>query len=252
MNLTIGYLARLACAALAMLLLCVGCSGGKAGSSVVVKEEAASTDGSEGDAEATPLSAEEILKSIEDKVAQIDDYHYISKSTERLGDEIDEKVLDIWFKRPDMFRSLVVEGANEGGAVTRNREGVIHGKKGGVLGLIVLTLKEDDDRIRGLRGRRFFETGWKQEVNEIKGAVADGWPLERLDDRRIDETDCYVLKVSGTREGSAETEEQIWVDRDSYLLKRRQIYEGETLVRDVVYTQIEINLDTPDEQFSLK
>ena len=238
------------CLAIAPLLF--GCSGGKAESSVVVKEEAATSDGTEGESDAAPLSAQEILNSIEEKVVSIEDYHYISKSIERLGDQTDEKVLDIWFKRPDLFRSLVVEGANEGGTVTQNRDGVIHGKKGGVLGLIVLTLEADDERIRGLRGRRFFETGWEQEVEEIKGRVTDGWQLERLEDKRIDETDCYVLKVSGTSEDSAETEEQVWVDRDSYLLKRRQAYEGDTLVRDVVYTQIEINLDTPDEQFSLK
>lgn len=239
---------------LAVMPLCLGCTGSDSGS--VASEPAANaprqTDADEKDDPTAALSAEEILASIEDKVAQIEDYHYISKSIDRLGDETDPKVLDIWFKRPRMFRSTVVEGANEGGAVTLNRDGVIHGKTGGILGFIVLTLKEDDDRIRGLRGRRFFETSWEQEVREIKTAVEDGWELARHDDQRVDGSDCRVLVVTGTRDGSAVTQEQIWVDRDSYLIKRRQAYEGDSLVRDVIYTQIEINLGTADEHFSLK
>lgn len=202
--------------------------------------------------EAEVLSAGAILESAEAKWDEIQDYHCTTISFARQGDETDDKVLDIVFKRPALYRSTVIEGDNQGAVVTYNRDGVIHGMRGGALSLIVLTLEPDDERLRSLRGKRFFETAWGNEMEDLREFLAEGWTLERLPDADLDGRACYVISAQGTSADNPVTRSDMWIEKSTHLLRRCVEYEGETLVRDAKFTEIEINADPDDAQFSLK
>lgn len=207
-------------------------------------------DGEE--AEVKPLTAAEILDFANAQWDNIEDYHCTTTVFCRAGEETEDKVLDVMFKRPALFRNTVIEGANEGSVVTYNSEGIIHGRRAGALSLIVLTLKPDDERIRSLRGRRFYEAAWGVEYDEIREKMADGWQLKRLDDGDLDGMLCYVIAGEGTSDGTPLTKSEMWIEQATHLLRRRIDYEGDTLVRDARFTQIEINTDPDDSLFSLK
>ena len=252
---------------LAVLFSAAGC-GGSMGSGAVPADAApvpgravAGVDGlavvagsADGDSPAPEpeLTAAEILALAEAKCDAIDDYHCVSKVFTRAGEETENKVLNVSFKRPGMFRNEVIEGDNEGGCVTRNAEGVIHGRHGGVLSIIVLTLKEDDERIRSLRGRRFFEASWADEVGDLRRAIDEGYQPRRLENQTFDGVDCYVIAAVGSSTKTAVTSYEMWIEKESHLLRRRRDFEGQTLAKDTRFMNPEINLGTPDEHFTLK
>jgi len=198
------------------------------------------------------LTAEEILDLAEARWEEIRDFHFTSVVFCRAGEETEHKILDVIFKKPALYRNTVIEGDNEGAVVTYNAEGVIHGRRGGILSVIVLTLKPDDERIRSLRGRRFYEIAWGIELGEMRDYIAAGWTLQRLDDAEMDGLLCYVVAAEGTSEETTLTRSEIWVEQATHLVRRRLDYEGDVLVRDDQYTQIEINTDPDESLFSLK
>ncbi len=202
--------------------------------------------------EEVELTAEQILDLATQRWETIDDYHCTTVVFLRRGDETDEKVLDVVFKRPSLYRNTVIEGDNQGAVVTLNAEGVIHGKHGGALSLIVLTLESDDERLRGLRGRRFFETAWGIEIQELRDAVAAGWQLTRGSDEDLDGSPCYVVVGSGEAAESDMTNRQFWFDQQTHLLRRLIDSADDVLVRDAKFINVELNANPEGETFRLK
>jgi len=212
------------------------------------------TEEAEEDEEPTPpeLTAEEILALAEARWETIDDYHCTTIAFTRNGDETKDQVLDNIFKKPALYRTVEIEGPNAGSTVTYNAEGVIHGQRGGLLAGLVLELEPDDERIRSLRGRRFFETAWGLEFEEAREAVASGGELVRLDDQELDGTMCYVIAVNSEPDQSGLTEQQFWIDRETHLLRRRLDFEGDTVVRDAKFINVELNVNPDESIFSQK
>jgi len=202
--------------------------------------------------EEVELTAEQILDLASQRWETIEDYHCTTVVFLRNGDEEDNKVLDVVFKRPSLYRNTVIEGDNLGAVVTLNSEGVIHGKHGGALSLLVLTLKPDDDRLRGLRDRRFYETAWGIEIQEFRDATAEGWQLTRLPDEDLDDSPCYVVAISGEATDTDMTDRQLWIDQQTQLLRRLVDSAGEVLVRDAKFINVELNVDPAEETFRLK
>jgi len=214
--------------------------------------EPLASESSAAEEEEVELTAEEILDLATRRWEAIEDYRCTTVVFLRDGDETDEKVLDVVFKRPSLYRNTVIEGDNLGAVVILNSEGVIHGKHGGALSLLVLTLKPDDKRLQGLRGRRFFETAWGIEIQEIRDAIAEGWQLSRLPDEELDGSACYVIAVSGETAESDLTDRQLWIDQQTHLLRRLVDSGSDTLLRDAKFVNVELNVDPGDEMFRLK
>ncbi len=215
--------------------------------------EADDTASSSDETEAPPeLTAEEIFELAASRWEEIQDYHLTADVFTRRGDETQHRVLDYVFKRPSLYRSTEIEGDQEGSTATYNAEGVIHGRRGGLLSAIILTLEPDDERIRNLRGQRFFDSSWGNEIQEARDEMAAGWELVRLDDEVYEGSPCYVIATNAHPEMSEVTRREYWIDKQAHIFVRRREFEGDVLVRDSKYTNIEINVDPDDSLFSLK
>lgn len=214
-----------------------------------LESETAAVDEEEPDVE---LTADEILGLAEERWGTIDDYHCTTVVFLGRGEETDNKVLDVVFKKPNLYRNTVVEGDNQGAVATINPEGVIHGKQGGLLSMIVLTLEPEDERLTGLRGRRFFETAWGVEYQEVRDAVAGGWELTRLEDQELDGDPCYVVAATGESEDTDMTQRQIWIDQETHLPRRLYEFAGDDVVRDAKFINVELNTNPGKETFTLK
>lgn len=198
------------------------------------------------------LTAQQILDLAYDRWDTIDNYHCTTVVFLRKGDETDNKILDVHFKKPSLYRNTVIEGDNQGSVATINAEGEIQGKQGGVFSLIVLTLEPTDERLRGVRGRRFFETAWGLEYQELSDLVASGWEFARLPDEEFEGSLCYVIEASTDAPETDMTHRQMWFDQQTHLPRRFFELEGDEVLRDAKFINVELNLDLEDETFQLK
>jgi hypothetical protein len=194
---------------------------------------------------------EGLLNTLKTKWTSIQDYQSKMRSRNRLGEQTDEKKLEFSFKRPHQVRTEVIDGDKKGSVLTRDASGKIRGKKGGVLGIVAITLSEDDERVSNLRGRKFYLADWGSVLKEFFDAAKKGWKLTMLPDEKFNESDCYVLKAEGSDPRSPVTRDVIYIEKASSLILCRRQYEGQTLVNEVVWWDIHLNVGLDDSLFSL-
>lgn len=195
--------------------------------------------------------AEEILKGLKAKWDQVQDYHCMMRSRNRLGDKKDEKKTEFWFKRPHQVRMLVTEGEKKGSTLTRDANGKIKGKTGGLLGVVSVTLGEDDERITNLRGRKFYLADWGSVLKEFFEGSKKRWKYQVLPDESFNNVACTVLEMTGKDASSAVTRDVIYVDKENNLILCRKQFEGNTLVNEVVWWDIQLNTGLGDDLFTL-
>ncbi len=182
-----------------------------------------------------------ILENVKNKWKTIRDYRCQMQSLNRLGQEVDKKKLDFAFQRPYKVRMEVLDGPKKGSVIVRNAEEKIRAKKGGILGVVAVSLDETDPRVTNLRGRKFYKADWGSVVAEWLIAAKNNWPMERLSDEEYNNQQCHVLAAHWQDASSPITKDLIWVNQENHLIIRRQQFEGETLVNEVVWWNIQVN-----------
>ncbi len=196
-------------------------------------------------------TAEQILADFKASLATFKTYHCKFESFNRVGEKSDQKLLEIWFKQPGQVRSLVLKGDNEGGLATRDAKGALRGRKGGVLSLVTLNLKEDDERLRGIRGKKFYDAAWDMILKDFTSRIEKGWKLERLPDEKVAGELCYVIATTGTETRSKDTGDRLHISPKTGALIQRTEYQGTTKVSGSLYTEIKLNPPLADELFHL-
>ncbi|MCB9783818.1 MAG: hypothetical protein H6751_12715 [Candidatus Omnitrophica bacterium] len=181
-----------------------------------------------------------ILENLKTKWKSVYDYSCQMQSLNRLGQEVDKKKLDFSFQRPHKVRMEVLDGPKKGSVIVRTAEEKIRAKKGGILGVVAVTLDENDERVTNLRGRKFYEADWGSVIAEWLIAAKNGWAMERLPDENYNNQPCHVLLAHWKDPRSSITEDKIWVNQD-HLIVRRQQFEGQTLVNEVIWWNIQVN-----------
>jgi outer membrane lipoprotein-sorting protein len=196
-------------------------------------------------------SPESLLNGLKSKWGSIQDYHCKLRSRNRLGELKDEKKLDFYFKRPHQVRTEVLDGDKKGSVLTRDAAGTIRGKKGGVLGIVAVTLADDDERVSNLRGRKFYYADWGTVIKEYFDMAKGGWKLSSLPDEQFNNVACAVIEATGRDSKSAVTRDVIYVDKQNSLILCRKQFEGNVLVNEVVWWDIQLNAGLGDDLFTL-
>jgi hypothetical protein len=198
------------------------------------------------------LTAEEILTKVVDRWSTVNDYHCRSHVFNKKGDETDTKLLQFSYKKPGMFRNEVIKGSNRGGVAVRTADGVLQGHTG-ILKVLILTLQPDDSRLRSIRGRVFFESDWGSELDRFNARLKEeGCKLTRDPDDKCEGADCWVIVAEGPPTDMDVTRDELWIEKDSHLIKRHREFEGEEMVTDNYFTAVELNTSPKDSYFKLK
>jgi outer membrane lipoprotein-sorting protein len=197
-------------------------------------------------AEPSPQAAQ--LPAQSDKIIS---YACTMQSFNRLGAESSTKTVRFTWARGGRVRMEVVEGPDKGSVLTRDGQGQLRGRKGGFLKMIAVTLKEDDRRVVNLRGRKFYEADWGSVIQEIRAREQAGWAVQPLADDAVKGAACRVVELVAPAGSSGVTRDRVWISRDRDLILRRQQFEGETLVNDVTWWDVELNPAVEDALFTL-
>lgn len=205
------------------------------------------------DAPPAPIAAdaapEDILRAFDSRWAALKDYSCSLDTKVRRGEKETHDVLDYAFKKPALWKSRVVKGADEGSTVARGADGKIRARAGGALGIIAITMKEDDARLKDPRGATLNEADWGFIARQFQKRRGAGWTFERLPDERIRGVDCAIVQAAGKADAMGETREALAFDKATLALKARRLWEGEAQVDDTVYDRVKLDQGLTDEFF---
>ena len=131
-------------------------------------------------------TAETALDRFSAAVNAVQDYTGVLTVHESEGTKTEDRVMDVWFKKPSMVKIAVVGGSGKGGVVVWDGGPTVRGHEGGMLKFITLTLGLHNSRVASLRGAT-IENGtftWqvqhlrtvKGKMSEAPGPIVDGAP----------------------------------------------------------------------------
>lgn len=196
--------------------------------------------------EATP---EQILAAFDARWAALKDYSCKLDTKVRRGEKSTHDILEYSWKRPGLWRSHVLKGADEGSTVAKGADGKIRAKAGGVLSIITVTMKEDDARLKDVRGATLGQADWGFMVGQFAKRRAQGWAFTRLPDETIAGVECAVIQATGKADAMGETREAFAFEKANLAVRARRLFEGETQVDDTVYADAKLDPGLGDETF---
>ncbi len=193
---------------------------------------------------------EEILNAFQSQWIAMKDYCCVLDTKVRRGEKSDHTILQFWFKHPNYFRSVVLEGNDKGVIVTRGAAGKIKAQKGGILSAIKLTLKEDDARLADPRGARLQDGDWGSLIGQFLHRRDQGWSFRRLPDEKVKGALCYVVQAEGRADDMGETREAFCFEKQTLTVRARRLWEGPTQVDDTVYYDVKLDQKLSDDFFN--
>jgi outer membrane lipoprotein-sorting protein len=182
-------------------------------------------------------------------VDRVNDFTETVVAHEVKGDVVQDRVYRVFYRKPSLERTDIVEGPGRGGAALWNGGSTVRGHQGGILALIRLTLPIDDPKAVDLRGEtmiipifsvvrdRFRGDG---TVTEGPGPAIDGAP-----------TDALTFMPASPEKPSGLTKEVLYLARATHIPVRHEGYEGATLAERQDFRDQVINKGIPDSTFSL-
>lgn len=202
----------------------------------------------------SPLAAEVdegagvFLKNLEDAVNKMDTYSFTITSESWKGRRHEKKVLKFHFKKPNLMRTYVLEGRKKGSTVVLNKEGKIRGRNSWGLRK---TLKPTDRRLKNLRGNTFMNTSLLDKTERLKNHILERGCTATIAETEYEGKPAYYMHIDHKDPDNPVTGEDLWFDKETYMLLKNVKYEGEKKAADAAWMEFKINIPLEDKLFKI-
>lgn len=186
------------------------------------------------------------LNNLEDAVNKMHTYRYFKKSENWKGDKYEKKVTMFQFKKPNLMRIDVLEGRKRGSVVLLNKEGKIRGKNR--IGF-KKTLKPTDKRLKNIRGYTFMNSSLSNKIERLKEHILERGCKATLTEEEYMDRHTYHLHIDHKDADAPVTDEDIWLDKETYIILKNLKYENGQKVTDITVRDFEINIPLDDKLF---
>jgi outer membrane lipoprotein-sorting protein len=194
------------------------------------------------------LSEPSALTAADLAFAKIDDYRMTIAVHEADGDHVQDRTYNIMFKKPSMERVDITSGPGKGGGVVWLGGDTVKGHKGGMLGMIHLTLNIHDRQVTTLRGDTVDTAtipGMLDRFTKVKGTVSEA-PGPPIDGAK---TVALTLDVADPAQNSGISREVLYLSNATYLPLRRERFAGSELVKTENVTDMKTNVGLTSSDF---
>lgn len=191
-------------------------------------------------ATARPLPAPRtIISNLDRTFSGVNDYTCFADAHYKKGDEKEDKVYKIYFKKPALVRVEVLEG--DGGTVAvLTKEGKVKAHRGGFLAWLVLSLELDNPLVTTIRGHTLRQSHFGYMIERMKGAITN--EAVRVSGTQIvDGVKTYVMETPYGPPRDGITRDMVFVDPSTWRIKKIRSFEGGREVIKVTYSDVVIN-----------
>ena len=167
------------------------------------------------------------------------------KIHEANGTRVQDRVIHISFAKPHDTRLDIVAGDGRGGTVVWRGGDKVLGHPGGLFSSIKVNLGLRDPRVTTIRGETVAEANWGsvyEHILSLKGASIEA---ATQSDRTT-----IMVDVADPASNGGVTKEVLVVDATSLPIEYDQ-YEGNQQVKQVVNSDVKLDVDLPDSTWSI-
>jgi outer membrane lipoprotein-sorting protein len=176
---------------------------------------------------------------------QVNTYACTITAREVSGSRVQDRVYQMWFRKPHMSRMDITGGDGRGSAVVWDGGDKVYGHQGGFLAMFKKHLDLHDRLATTVRGTTVAEASFGALLDHIKGlkgatvdAVAD------TDKTRI------TISVTDPSADNNVTKELMVLGSNNLPVEYDQ-WEGDAQVKHITYSEVKLNVDIPDSVFTL-
>lgn len=194
-------------------------------------------------------SPQELVKNMDNAFSKVNDYSCIAEAHYKKDWLREDKVYKIYFKRPELVRIEVLEG-DPGSVAVLREDGKVRGHKGGWLTWIKLTVDIDSPLATTVRGNRMDQSHFEYMIRMMKKILATA-EAHVIGETTVEGQNVYIMEVTHSKPRKDLTRELIFVDKETWLLKKILGYEGRREVVNVTYRDIVLNPGLDDKLFKM-
>jgi hypothetical protein len=183
----------------------------------------------------TPALVAERLQARFERLA---DYECVMRTETRAAGKVEAGTFRFWYRKPGLLRLRVLKGRRKGSELVLGADGVLRGRKGGLLKPFSRRLSRSDSSLRSLRGQPAWELDFGSFLRAMRERLAlpgssaslkAGSPQEPL----------ITLEVLYRPPGSSTRLRDVWVvDPREWLLVSGDVFDGETRVDHIQFAEI--------------
>jgi len=192
----------------------------------------------------SPVSGAGMLAKFTAAWDKVDSYSCSLTAHEMLGTHVQDRAYDLIYRKPSDTKLVVTGGDGKGGAAVWHGGDTVRGHQGGFFSFIKLTLNIHDSRATSIRGTTIAQANFGAILEHLESLKATIGVAAAGDSTDVD---FAVADPSGDQNV---TKERVVLASDD-LPTEYDEWEGDTLVRHVVYTDVVLNPPLTDASFNL-
>jgi outer membrane lipoprotein-sorting protein len=180
--------------------------------------------------------------------AQVTSYTFKLHSHEIKGTDVQDRVYDYSFMKPNYAKTLIESGAGKGSGGVWTGGDQVSGHQGGILSGIHLKVGLHDGRATSLRGYTIPD-GLPQNIvatyENVKGDLTQsiGGKLSGV------ETDLLDLKVADPASNGGISQQKLYLSQETHWPLRQLLYAGDQVVLDQSFTDYNLTANLSQNDF---
>ena len=163
---------------------------------------------------------------------------------EALGTRVQDRTYDLTYRKPYDTKLVITGGDGKGGAAVWHGGDTLRGHQGGFISFIKLNLSIHDPRATSIRGTTIAQANFGAILEHLQTLKATVSANPSGDDTDVD---FAVADPSGDQDV---TKERIELGANGLPVEYDE-WEGDTLVRHVIYTDVAVDPPLTDAAFNL-
>ncbi len=189
-----------------------------------------------------------LLNAMEDKILKLHTYRFTIISENWKGKLHEKKLLRFQFQKPNLMRVDVLKGRKKGSAVVLNEKGKVRGKNSWG---IKITMRPKDKRLENIRGYTFMNSSLIDKMSRLKMHILERSCSASVRDEDYMDNPAYHLHIDHNDEDDPVTSEDLWIQKETYLLLKSLKFEGERKVTDTTWQDFEVNIPLDENVFNM-
>ena len=194
---------------------------------------------------AAPETAAQAFAKFDAAWAKLTSYSCTLTSHEVEGTRVQDRVYQLYFRKPYDTRMNVTAGDDKGAEAVYTGGDTVKGHHGGWLSFVHLNLNIHNSQATSVRGTTIAEANFEALVEHIKGL--SGATIDTTPDGDRMKIDVSVADPSTDQNV---TREMMVLGADGLPVEFDQ-WEGQDLVKHQTFADLKVNVDIPDSTFSL-
>jgi outer membrane lipoprotein-sorting protein len=185
-----------------------------------------------------PPSPAVVAERLQQRFDQIRDYDCVLHTQTRARARVEAAAFHLWYRKPGLLRLRVLRGRHHGSELVVGADGVLRGRRGGLLRVFSRRLDRSDPSLRSLRGQPAWELDFGSFLRTMRERMALPRSTAAVRMPTAGEPQL-MLEVRYRPAGAAGFLRDLWsIDPAGWLLAGGDVFDGETRVDHIEFSDI--------------